>query len=222
MTPFTNGEFEPDITALQVWWSRLPDWLRGRLRKRVNPLNATRIHLAHLVARHGYEIAGASYGRPKVRFPEGGAKLSIGRFCSIADGVEILLGGNHRTDWVSTYPFPEFARLWPEARGHTGHNQSRGDVRIGHDVWLGSQSMVLSGVTIGSGAVVAARSVVTRDVPSYAIVAGNPARTIRLRFDPRSVERLLALAWWNWPKDRIGRAMPLLMSGDIEGFIERG
>jgi acetyltransferase-like isoleucine patch superfamily enzyme len=222
MTAVTKGEFEPDITGLQVWWSRLPDWLRGRLRKQVNPSNATRIHLAHLVARHGYDIAGASYGRPKVRFPEGGAKLSIGRFCSIADGVEILLGGNHRTDWVSTYPFPEFARQWPSAVGQSGHHQSRGDVRIGHDVWLGSQSMVLSGVTIGNGAVVAARSVVTRDVPSYAIVAGNPARTIRLRFDPRSVERLLAAEWWNWPKERIGRAMPLLMSGDIEGFLDRG
>jgi acetyltransferase-like isoleucine patch superfamily enzyme len=222
MTGLARGEFEPHITGLQAWWSRLPDWARGRLRKHVNPTNATRIHLAHLVMRHGYEIGGASYGRPKVRFPEGGAKLSIGRFCSIADGVEILLGGNHRTDWVSTYPFPEFARQWPAASGHSGHQQSRGDVRIGHDVWLGSQSMVLSGVTIGSGAVVAARSVVTRDVPSYAIVAGNPARTIRLRFDPRSVEGLLASQWWDWPKERIARAMPLLLSGDIAGFLEKG
>jgi acetyltransferase-like isoleucine patch superfamily enzyme len=221
MTRDPGGRIEPDVTGLQVWWSRLPDWLRGRLRKQLNPANSTRIHLAHLIARHGFEIAGASYGRPKVRFPESGAKLSIGRFCSIADGVEILLGGNHRTDWVSTYPFPEFARQWPSARGHSGHHQSRGDVRIGHDVWLGSQSMVLSGVTIGSGAVVAARSVVTRDVPSYAIVAGNPARTIRLRFEPRAVEALLATRWWDWPKERIERALPLLMAGDVAAFLER-
>ncbi|MGL4727917.1 MAG: CatB-related O-acetyltransferase, partial [Bosea sp. (in: a-proteobacteria)] len=190
-----HSEFEPDITALQKWWAALPDWARGQLRKRINPQNETRIHLAHLIARHGYKIGGASYGRPKVRFPESGAAISIGRFCSIADGVEILLGGNHRMDWVTTYPFPEFPRQWPEAIGHMGHQPSRGDVRIGHDVWLGSQSMVLSGVSIGHGAVVAARAVVTRDVPAYAIVAGNPARTIRLRFEPRVIEALIGSAW---------------------------
>jgi acetyltransferase-like isoleucine patch superfamily enzyme len=222
MTTFSEGPFEKPVTSLQIWWAGLPDWARSQLRRRINPANETRIHLAHLIARHGYLIGGASYGRPKVRFPESRAGLSIGRFCSIADGVEILLGGNHRMDWVTTYPFPEFPRQWPEAAGHMGHQPSRGDVRIGHDVWLGSQSMVLSGVSIGHGAVVAARAVVTRDVPAYAIVAGNPARTIRLRFEPRAIEGLIAAAWWDWPKERIAKAMPLLMSGDVEGFLAQG
>jgi virginiamycin A acetyltransferase len=219
MNPMSDAGFEPDVTSLQRWWSALPDWARGRLRKRINPGNQTRIHLAHLIARYGYSIGGASYGRPKVRFPESGAALSIGRFCSIADGVEILLGGNHRTDWLTTFPFPEFLRQWPQATSHMGHQHTRGDVRIGHDVWLGSQVMVLSGVSIGHGAVVAARSVVTRDVPAYAIVAGNPARTIRLRFEPHAIDSLISAAWWDWPKERIARAMPLLMSADIEGFL---
>ncbi len=219
---FEQQVFEPDVTALQAWWAGLPPWARGLLRKRVNPGNETRLHLAHLIRRYGYTVGGASYGRPKVRFPESGAALAIGRFCSIADGVEILLGGNHRTDWVTTFPFPEFSRQWPGAATLSGHSQTRGDVRIGHDVWLGSQAMVLSGVQIGHGAVVAARSVVTRDVPAYAIVAGNPARTIRLRFEPRLVDGLIRAAWWDWPRARIEAALPLLMSGDVEGFLARG
>ncbi|KPF71896.1 chloramphenicol acetyltransferase [Bosea sp. AAP35] len=188
------------------------------LRKRFNPDNQTRLHLAKLIARHPGRVAvGAwTYGRPKVRFPESGARLTIGRYGSIADGVEILLGGNHRTDWSTTYPFPELPRLWPEAVGISGAHVTRGDVAIGHDVWLGSQCMVLSGVTIGTGAVVAARAVVTRDVPPYAIVAGNPARIIRHRFDEGRVALLLASRWWHLPRKTVGALIPLLMSERVE------
>lgn len=207
-------------SPLQAWWAGLPTVPRGWLRKRFNRDNQTRLHLAHLVARRpGQFVFGPNtYGRPKIRFPESGAKLAIGRYGSIADGVEILLGGNHRLDWATTYPFPALPRLWPEAAGLTGYDTTRGDVMIGHDVWLGSQCMIMSGLRIGHGAVVAARAVVTRDVPPYAIVAGNPARVVRLRFDEATVAALLESRWWELPRERIVPLLPLLMSDRVTEF----
>jgi virginiamycin A acetyltransferase len=209
-------------SQLAAWWSGLPAGPRGWLRRRINPDNQTRLHLARLIARRPAQITvGAfTYGRPKVRFPESGARLTIGRYGSIADGVEILLGGNHRTDWVTTYPFPALPGLWPAASAMSGHDATRGDVAIGHDVWLGSQAMILSGLTIGHGAVVAARSVVTRDVPPYAIVAGNPARVVRLRLPEAQVAALLAARWWELPPAEVARLLPLLMSDKVEDLAE--
>ena len=209
-------------TALQSWWAGLPDVARGFLRRAINPHNLTQVHLAHLITRKPaqFSIGDFTYGRPKVRFPESGAALAIGRYGSIADGVELLLGGNHRTDWVTTYPFPALPGLWPEAAGNTGFSGTRGDISIGHDVWIGSQAMILSGVTIGHGAVIAARSVVTRDVPPYAIVAGNPARQIRLRFDEATIAGLIASAWWDLPRDEVARLLPILMNGDVTVFLK--
>lgn len=204
-------------SALQARWAGLPDVARGWLKPFVNPHNLTQIHLAHHIARRTgrIDIGGWTYGRPKLRFAESGASLAIGRYGSIADGVELLLGGNHRTDWATTYPFPALPGLWPEATGTADFTRSRGDIVIGHDVWIGSQAMILSGVTIGHGAVIAARAVVTRDVPAYAIVAGNPARVVRERFDATTIDALLASAWWDLPRAEIVRLLPLLMSGDI-------
>lgn len=158
-----------------------------------------------------------TYGQPMVRWWGEAANLSIGKFCSIADGVEIFLGGNHRTDWVSTYPFPVFRR-W-KARGIAGHPNTRGDVVIGNDVWLGAGCVILSGVTIGNGAVVGCRAVVARDVPDYAIVAGNPAAVMRMRFAPAQVDALVKSAWWDWPPDAIRSALNLLLSGDVDRFL---
>ena len=183
-----------------------------------NPHNETRLHLARLAARYGYEIGARTYGRPKVRFPESGRKLTIGRYGSIADRVEILLGGNHRTGWVSTFPFGAFPDLWPDAP--RDYDASRGDVTIGHDVWIGSQAMILSGVTIGHGAVVAARAVVARDVPPYMIVGGSPAVSIRPRFDDARVAALLEAAWWDLPEAEIATLVPLLQSPRVDALIE--
>lgn len=219
LLPVEDRDWRP--AALQAWWAGLPAVPRGWLRKRANPDNQTRLHLAQLIQRRPGQIAVGpyTYGRPKVRFPESGARLFIGRYGSIADGVEILLGGNHRTDWATTYPFPAMAGLWPEASGMSGSDVSRGDVLIGHDVWLSSQAMVLSGVTIGHGAVVAARAVVTRDVPAYAIVAGNPARVVRMRFSESQVAALVASRWWLLPRERVVSLLPLLMSDRIEPLL---
>lgn len=193
--------------------------LRHRLKNWRNPHNETRLHLAALAGRFGFLIGDYSYGRPKVRFPETGRKLVIGRYCSIADKVEILLGGNHRTDWVTTYPFAAMRGLWPGAPDADYH-ASGGDVTIGHDVWLGSGALILSGVAIGHGAVVAARAVVTKDVPPYAIVGGNPAKIIRHRFDEGTIASLVDSAWWDLPKADVAALIPLLQSERIDEFVE--
>jgi acetyltransferase-like isoleucine patch superfamily enzyme len=190
-----------------------------RLKNPGNPHNLTRIHLRALVRKHAFTIGDDTFGNPKIRFVSAGTKLSIGRYCSIADGVEILLGGNHRTDFVTTYPFGALGDLWRGAESRDDLQSTNGDVIIGHDVWLGSQSLILSGVTIGHGAVVAARAVVTKDVPPYAIVGGNPAKLIRYRFDETTIKRLLVCAWWNLPREQIVSLIPLLQSADIEAFL---
>ena len=146
-------------------------------------------------------------------------KLRIGRYCSIADDVNIMLGGNHRLDFVTTYPFGAMTGVWPEAAGRDDYAATRGDVTIGNDAWLGSGCMIMSGVTIGDGAVIAARAVVTKDVPPYGIVGGNPAKLIRRRFNDATVERLLAARWWDLPRDRVAALIPLLQSADIEGLL---
>jgi acetyltransferase-like isoleucine patch superfamily enzyme len=163
-----------------------------------------------------HSIGAYTYGTPKVYQWDDSTKLTIGRHCSIAKDVSILLGGEHRTDWITTYPFNRFFR---EAEEITGHPHSKGDVTIGNDVWIGMGVTILSGVTIGNGAVIAARSLVTRDVPPYAIAGGNPARVIRSRFPEEVVQKLEAIAWWDWPVEKIRKGIPLLMQNDIEAFI---
>lgn len=163
-------------------------------------------------------IGAHTYGAPRIRWWGEQANLHVGKFCSIADHVEIFLGGNHRTDWISTYPFPVLWR-WREAKHVKGHPTSRGDVRIGNDVWLGSRCVIHSGVTIGDGAVIAGSAVVTRDVPDYAIVAGNPAKVIRLRFTENQIAGLLQCAWWNWDHARIVESIPTLLSGDVDRLL---
>lgn len=186
------------------WTGKLRRWLRGKKRGLAERLPQ-------------YEIGRASCGDLEVLSWKEGATLKVGSFCSFAAGVKIFLGGEHRTDWVTTFPFPE---LWKEAAGHIqGHPKTRGDVIIGNDVWIGAEAVILSGVRIGDGAVVGARAVVTRDVPPYAIVAGNPAVLIRLRFAEPVIESLRDIAWWNWTDERITQLMPLLLSEHIEDFI---
>jgi len=138
--------------------------------------------------------------------------LRIGSFCSLARKVTIFLGGDHRIDWVTTYPFMHFRE---SARHVEGHPRTKGDVVIGNDVWIGYGATILSGVRIGNGAVVGACSVVTRDVPAYGIVAGNPAKLLRHRFSEETIRLLEQLAWWDWPDADLDRAMPLLLSGDV-------
>jgi acetyltransferase-like isoleucine patch superfamily enzyme len=161
-----------------------------------------------------------TYGIPTVHTYRGSErKAVIGAFCSISPGVTIITGGIHPQDWVSLYPFRINWKM--EGAFADGMPYSRGDVAIGCDVWLGTDAMVLSGVTIGHGSIVAARSVVTRDVPPYAIVAGCPARVVRYRFPPEMIDQLLRIAWWNWDDARIREAVPLLCDSDVERFVKQ-
>ncbi|MDR3685374.1 MAG: CatB-related O-acetyltransferase [Coriobacteriia bacterium] len=166
-----------------------------------------------------YEVGEYSYGTPLIGAYGDGARLRIGRFCSIAAEVQILLGGNHRPDWVTTYPFPAAVADWPEAADIQGTCSTKGDVVIGSDVWLGHGATILSGVTIGHGAVVGAKAVVAKDIPPYAIAVGNPARVVKLRFSEETVAKLLATSWWDWPVERIHETLPLLCSGAVDEFL---
>lgn len=143
-----------------------------------------------------------SYAVPDVKiFQDDGTKLAIGNFTSIAAGVTFILGGNHPVDRVTTFPLRQRWAL--PGSGSDGYPSSRGDIVVGHDVWIAYGATVLSGVTIGHGAVIMAGSVVTRDVPPYAIVGGVPARTISKRFEDEVIHELLMMQWWLWSDEEI-------------------
>jgi len=146
-------------------------------------------------------------------------KLIIGKYCSIGSGAVFLMSGNqgHRTDWVSTFPFYYQANIFKTSINAYKKN---GDTQIGDDVWIGSEAMIMAGVTIGTGAVIAARAVVIKDVPPYAIVGGNPATLIKYRFNNEVIKNLLQLQWWDWDEETIKSAMPFICSGDIQGLID--
>ena len=153
-----------------------------------------------------------TYGIEQVRILEWGegAALSIGSFCSLASGITILLGGNHRTDWVTTYPF---GHIFQDELGEhevVGHPATKGDVVVGNDVWIGSNVTIMSGVRIGDGAVLAANACVSKDVASYQIVGGNPAVCIRQRFDDETIALLLKLRWWDFPVPKIKEMVQVL------------
>jgi len=163
-----------------------------------------------------YEIGRGTYGNLDIKIRDKRATFKIGAFCSIASGVKVFLGGEHRVDWVTTYPFNV---LYETGRHLTGHPKTKGDVIIGNDVWIGTEAMIMSGVKIGDGAVVGARSLVTQDIEPYAIYAGNPARFVRKRFDDTTIRNLLELEWWNFSDEEIEELLPLLLNTDIQAFI---
>lgn len=157
-----------------------------------------------------------TYGEVSLIGGDSGAILKIGSFCSLATGVIIFLGGNHRPDWITTYPFNV---QWGIADVH-GHPATKGNVVIGNDVWIGQGAVILSGVTIGDGAVIGAYSVVSKDIAPYEIWCGNPAEYKKTRFPQSVITKLLSIAWWDWSDDNIRAAAPLLQSGDMKSFFE--
>ncbi len=181
----------------------------------------TKDYLSKDINQFGWKIGGYSYGCPTI-IGKNEATLNIGKFCSISWGVRIFLGHEHRTDWVTTYPFSSLLlnNYWNSAREITGHPKTKGSVLIGNDVWLASQCTILSGVCIGDGAVVSTCSVVTKDIEPYTIVGGVPAKPIRKRFNQEIIKQLLEIQWWNWSKERIEKAMPLLLNPEPEKLIE--
>lgn len=146
-------------------------------------------------------------------------KLVIGKFCAIAAETKFIMTGDHKLDAISTYPFPIFQNSW-ETLYDVANLPVKGDIIIGNDVWLGYDSLIKNGVTIGDGAIIAARAVVVKDVPPYAVVAGNPAKVVKLRFDEAMVKRLLNIAWWDWDIQKINSNLPLICSLDVDRLEE--
>ena len=164
-----------------------------------------------------FHIGENCYGVPVIRHEHENAKVTIAEYCSIARNVQIFLGGNHRTDWISTYPFQAF---FTEAKHIKNMNITKGDVIIGNDVWLCQDCTILSGITIGDGAVVANGAVVTKDVAPYSIVGGNPAKHIRWRFNEETRQALLDSAWWNWPQEEVLKVVDLICSDDMSAYLD--
>jgi acetyltransferase-like isoleucine patch superfamily enzyme len=159
-----------------------------------------------------------SYGKPNViLFAGDSARVSIGSFCSLASAIEVMPGGNHPTDMVTTYPI----RRRLAGTEQPGEPWSKGDVAIGNDVWIGRGVKILGGVTIGDGAVVAAYSVVTKDIPPYAIAAGVPARVVRQRFPEEIVASLLRIKWWDWEDAVVLERVDDLASNDLLAFTQK-
>jgi len=145
-----------------------------------------------------------------------GDKLIIGKFCMIASDVSFIMNGaNHLSQSVSSYPFAIFGHGWEQAMDGKTY-PTKGDTIIGNDVWIGYKACIMPGVTIGDGAIIAANATVTKDVPPYAIVGGNPAEVIRKRFNEEQVAKLLKLKWWDWEAEKITAKLPLLTGNNID------
>lgn len=151
----------------------------------------------------------------KYHFDHMGDRLKIGRFCAIAAKMKFIMNGaNHSLDGFSTYPFSIFGEGWEQSRPDWGEC-SRGDTRVGNDVWIGTHAVIMPGVTVGDGAIIGAYAVVTKDVPPYGIAAGNPARVVKRRFSEDIADRLCAIAWWDWPREKIARHLRAICSANI-------
>ncbi|WP_158827055.1 CatB-related O-acetyltransferase [Mucilaginibacter lacusdianchii] len=153
-----------------------------------------------------------------------GDKLIIGKFCAIASGVKFIMNGaNHELKPISTFPFFIFGNGWEQMLDEVemdGKFPYKGDTIVGNDVWIGNGATILPGVRIGNGAIIASEAVVTKDIPDYAIVGGNPARVIRKRFADTDIERLLDIAWWNWTAEQITTHLKLINSNNIDALEE--
>jgi len=150
-------------------------------------------------------------------YPINNDKLIIGKFCSIACGVKFLMNSaNHTLNSLSSYTFPIFYDEWEHGISAKESWDNKGDIVIGNDVWIGFEAVVLAGVTIGDGAIIGTRAVVTKDIPPYTIAGGIPAKPIRKRFPDNDITSLLALRWWDWPADKISVSIKYIQSGNIE------
>jgi virginiamycin A acetyltransferase len=152
-------------------------------------------------------------------YPFVGDKLIIGKFCALATGVKFIMNGaNHQMSGFSTYPFYIFGNGWEKVAPSLGQEVFKGDTVIGNDVWIGYESLIMPGVKIGDGAIIAAKSLVVKDVPAYTIFGGNPAQLIRQRFSDTVIKTLLEIAWWDWEIEKITRHLDKIVNADIKAL----
>jgi len=149
-------------------------------------------------------------------YPFMGDRLIIGKYCAIACGVKFMMNGaNHKIEGFSTYPFSLFGGGWERVVPKIEELPLKGDTVIGNDVWIGYESIIMPGVQVGDGAIIAARSLVVDDVPPYAVVGGNPARLLKSRFSPHIITKLLEIRWWEWDAEKVTRNLELIISADV-------
>ncbi len=207
---------------MEKFFLKVNGYLKYRFRRFLDleDINHSLFTKEFLSDRNYCNIGEYSYGRPKVnKWGDGKEKLYIGKFCSIAYNVEIFLDGEHRMDWISTYPFGEFKDVFGIDK-IKGHPNGKGDVVIGNDVWIGQNSLILSGVTIADGAVVGANSLVNRNIGAYESWAGNPARFIKKRFQDEDIYKLLNIKWWDWDINKIIENYKIICSPNLTKLYE--
>ena len=186
------------------------------------------VFLKHFVKASNIHIGDYTYFDDRKNGPEGfeeynvlynyhhsKVKLVVGKFCAIAAETRFIMTGDHKLDAISTYPFPIFGHGW-ESAFNVFDLPVKGDITVGNDVWFGYDSLIMNGVTIGNGAIIAARSVVNKDVPAYSIVAGNPAKVVKMRFDDKTIDRLQKIAWWDWNIEKITKHLKLICHLDVD------
>lgn len=181
----------------------------------------TKIRMKNEILKYGFEIGDHTYGLPKTLYGAENSNLIIGKYCSFGENVKIYLGGNHNIKRATTYPFGAFKRFWSLSDDYNEVPISKGSVIVGSDVWIADDVTILSGVNIGHGAVIGNKSLVTKDVPPYCIVAGNPARIIKKRFGEEVISKLLEISWWNMDDVKVKEIIPYLLNENVEEFIKK-
>ena len=172
---------------------------------------------------YSLSVGAFSYGLPNLNIKSWGGHgthISIGRYCSIAGNMTIILGGNHRMDWITTYPFGYIHNEFFDRDPSPDIIYSKGDIKIGNDVWIGENVTILSGVTVGNGAVIGAGSVVVKSVEAYRIVAGNPAREVGRSFEEETAKNLEEVAWWELGVEEVNRLIPYLQGVPSQSTID--
>lgn len=226
-TAFGKPYIEDGMLTFTGSFLLIPEWnIKHKLKQidfsydslDVNPM-LTKLTLKDSIQQFRWEVGNHTYGTPLI-MESRMAGLKIGKFCSIGPGVTIILG-NHITNTATTYPFSSLSLFWPGARRNSiEDHDTKGPVIIGNDVWVGKNATIMSGVRIGDGAVIAANSVVTKDIRPYSIVGGNPAKLLRMRHSDSIIEALLQIKWWNWSDEEIDNSIRYLMS-DVNSFVEQ-